>query len=99
MLQAPAVPTGAHLAYWDSGKTRTLVNARGMELGNHWGPVDAHTELPEERLAELFGLHSTYYEPPKAGSKPVQPRQQQQPLAAGPIAVGQGGREAEEAPA
>ena len=49
-LQAPAVPQGPHLAYWDSGKARTLVNARGMELGNHWGPVDALTELPDEQL-------------------------------------------------
>ena len=44
------MPQGPHLAYWDTGKARTLVNARGMELGNHWGPVDALTELPDEQL-------------------------------------------------
>ena len=43
-----------------------LVNARGVELSNHWGPVDAHTELPAERLAEFFGLRASYYEAPTA---------------------------------
>ena len=43
-----------------------LVNARGVELSNHWGPVDAHTELPAERLAEFFGLRASYYKAPPA---------------------------------
>lgn len=30
-MQAPVVPSGPHLAYWDS-KDETLVNARGMQV-------------------------------------------------------------------
>ena len=67
------MPHGAHLAYWDSDKARLLVNARGMELSNHWGPVDAHTELPAERLAEFFGMRASYYEAPKSGAGPAKP--------------------------
>lgn len=60
------IPAGAHLHYWDStDEANALVNARGMELQNHWGPVDAHVTLPPERLSALFGTVATYYSPPK----------------------------------
>lgn len=60
------MPSGQHLAYWDSDKARALVNARGLELSNHWGPVDAHKELSEEVLAQFFGTRASYYQPPSA---------------------------------
>lgn len=64
MLQAPEVPGGSHLTYWDSDKARALVNARGMELSNHWGPVDAHKELSDDVLAQFFGTRASYYVAP-----------------------------------
>lgn len=33
--QAPVVPDGSHLHYWDSDAA-ALVNQRGMEISNHW---------------------------------------------------------------
>ena len=43
MLQAPAIPDGSHLAYWDSGAEGThLAGARGMEVQQHLhSPVTA----------------------------------------------------------
>ncbi|KAK9807595.1 hypothetical protein WJX72_003694 [[Myrmecia] bisecta] len=66
LQQAPEVPAGNHLSYWDSESARALVNARGMELQNHWGPVDAHKELPETQLAQFFGVRASYYTPAAA---------------------------------
>ena len=57
------MPSGSHLAYWDSDKSRALVNARGMEFQNHWGAVDEKAELPEEVLSQFFGLRASYYKP------------------------------------
>ena len=30
------------------------MNRTGLEVSNHWGPVDVHQELPPERIEELF---------------------------------------------
>lgn len=40
------------------------MNMRGMELQNHWGPVNANATLPPERIAQLFGTVASYYAPP-----------------------------------
>ncbi len=53
--RAPRLPAGAYARVWDSGAAPSLlVNASGLEVQNHWGPVDAHAELPAERLEEMF---------------------------------------------
>lgn len=62
-MQAPVIPAGSHLDYWDS-KDEALVNARGMEVYNHWGPVNESVTLPPERMSELFGTMASYYVPP-----------------------------------
>ena len=64
--QAPVVPGGMHLTYWDSEAAQALVNARGMEYYNHWGAVDESVTLPPERIAELFGTRAVYYTPTQA---------------------------------
>ncbi|KAK9789555.1 hypothetical protein WJX73_002923 [Symbiochloris irregularis] len=87
LAQAPAVPSGSHLAYWDSDKARALVNARGMELSNHWGPVDAHKELSDETIASFFSQRASYYVPPsreqaaqaKSGAEPAKSASQMPP--------------------
>ncbi len=61
-VQAPVIPAGSHLDYWDS-KDEALVSARNMEVYNHWGPVDTDARLPPERMSELFGTLATYYQP------------------------------------
>jgi hypothetical protein len=66
-VQAPVIQAGEHLHYWDSvDEANALVNMRGMELQNHWGPVNANATLPPERISQLFGTVATYYTPPKA---------------------------------
>ena len=42
-----------------------------MELQNHWGPVDSHKELPEDQLAQLFGMRSSYYTPTQPSAPTV----------------------------
>ena len=63
LAQAPVIPGGSHLAYWDSDKAGAMVDTRALEISNHWGPVDAQAELPAERLSELFGTVATYVTP------------------------------------
>jgi UV-stimulated scaffold protein A len=55
--RAPVLPAGPYVRVWDSaGSTPMYVSGHGMEVGNHWGPVDVHAELPEARMEELFLL-------------------------------------------
>ncbi|PRW58637.1 UV-stimulated scaffold A-like protein [Chlorella sorokiniana] len=61
--QAPVLPTGPHTLFWDSKSVPTFVSGHGLEVSNHWGPVDVHQELPPERVDELFML-------PMPGSRP-----------------------------
>lgn len=63
LMQAPVIPGGSHLAYWDSDKAGAMVDSRALEISNHWGPVDAQAELPAERLSELFGTVASYVTP------------------------------------
>lgn len=62
--QAPSIPAGTHLAYWDSDKA-SLLNNKGMEVYNHWGAVDEHVQLPEHVISQFFTTRATYYEPGK----------------------------------
>lgn len=62
--QAPALPAGNHLAYWDSDKA-SLLNNKGVEVYNHWGAVDEHVPLPEHVISQFFTTRATYYEPGK----------------------------------
>lgn len=59
--QAPLVPAGVHLDYWDSREASAIPR---MEVYNHWGPVDQDVTLPAERISQLFGTLATYYQPP-----------------------------------
>lgn len=52
--KAPVLPCGAYTQYWDSSSAPTYVSGHGLEVSNHWGPVDVHKELPSERLEEVF---------------------------------------------
>ncbi len=62
------LPSGSHLAFWDKGAPMYVNSARGgMEVQNHWGSVDAHAELPAERIAELFGTGAAYFTSAPAG--------------------------------
>lgn len=72
-----------------------------MEIANHWGPVDAHKELPPERLEELFmymperrqggGLPSAHNLVHDAGAGPsagiTHRHRQQPPPAAAPASL------------
>jgi hypothetical protein len=79
--RAPRLPAGAYARVWDSGTAPPLlVNASGLEVQNHWGPVDAHAELPAKRLEEMF-LVAPAPAPPPPPAAPVDPD------AAGPSAA------------
>jgi hypothetical protein len=58
--RAPVLPAAApFIRVWDSNNTDgsaapQFINSNGLEVANHWGPVDVHTELPSERMEELF---------------------------------------------
>ena len=43
--QAPVVPAGGHLHYWDSGSGSASAANSGMEISNHWGAVDRDTQV------------------------------------------------------
>jgi hypothetical protein len=49
------LPAGAFVRVWDSeSNAPQYVSGHGLEVANHWGPVDAHRQLPAERIDELF---------------------------------------------
>jgi len=60
--RAPVLPAGPFIRVWDSSTGGSggsvpppqFINSNGLEVSNHWGPVDVHTELPSERLDEMF---------------------------------------------
>ncbi|KAG7671703.1 hypothetical protein Ndes2526B_g07408 [Nannochloris sp. 'desiccata'] len=60
--RAPILPAGPFIRVWDSSTNGSggsvpppqFINSDGLEVANHWGPVDVHTELPSERLEEMF---------------------------------------------
>ncbi|EIE18629.1 hypothetical protein COCSUDRAFT_45128 [Coccomyxa subellipsoidea C-169] len=87
--KAPVMPAGQHLHYWDSAdEANALVNMRGMELQNHWGPVNANATLPPERLSALFGTVATYYTPPEPQGKsstPLPPPELKEPALKPPL--------------
>ena len=64
LMQAPALPAGTHLAYWDSDKA-SLLNNKGMEVYNHWGAVDENVQLPEHVISQFFTTRASYYDPTK----------------------------------
>ena len=61
-MQAPMLPGGTHLAYWDSDSA-SLLNNKAMEVYNHWGAVDEHVALPESVVSQFFTTRATYYDP------------------------------------
>ncbi|KAL4423512.1 hypothetical protein ABPG77_003645 [Micractinium sp. CCAP 211/92] len=71
--QAPQLPSGTHTLFWDSKAVPTFVSGHGLEVSNHWGPVDVHKELPQERIDELFMLQM-----PSRQQQTAARRQQQQ---------------------
>lgn len=52
--KAPILPVGAFARVWDSDAPPVYMNNTGMEVSNHWGPVDVHQEMPSYRVDELF---------------------------------------------
>lgn len=69
-MQAPALPAGTHLAYWDSDKA-SLLNNKGMEVYNHWGAVDENVQLPEHVISQFFTTRASYYDPSKVAVLPM----------------------------
>ena len=69
-LQAPMLPGGTHLAYWDSDSA-SLLNNKAMEVYNHWGAVDEHVALPESVVSQFFTTRATYYDPTQVWSGKV----------------------------
>eukprot|EP00890_Picochlorum_soloecismus_P002590 jgi/Picsp_1/3331/NSC_06170-R1_protein len=51
---APVVPFGAYTRVWDSDGPPVYASSHSMEVSNHWGPVDAHQQLPKDRMEDLF---------------------------------------------
>lgn len=43
--QAPVVAAGGHLSYWGSGSGASLAARSGMEISNHWGPVNNDAQV------------------------------------------------------
>ncbi len=43
--QAPVVAAGGHLSYWDSGSGSASAARSGMEISNHWGPVNHDAQV------------------------------------------------------
>jgi hypothetical protein len=53
--KAPVLPAGPYIRVWDTGHdVPQYVSGSGLEVSNHWGPVDVHQQLPAERMEELF---------------------------------------------
>jgi hypothetical protein len=60
--RAPVLPAGPFIRVWDSSTGGSggsvpppqFINSNGLEVSNHWGPVDVHAEMPRERLDEMF---------------------------------------------
>jgi hypothetical protein len=53
--KAPVLPAGPYVRVWDTGHgVPQFVSGSGLEVSNHWGPVDVHQQLPAERMEELF---------------------------------------------
>lgn len=58
VARAPVLPAGPYVRVWDTdGNGPLFMSNHGMELSNHWGPVDVHTQMPKDREEELFLLH------------------------------------------
>lgn len=37
------LPGGLYTHYWDTNGAPVYVSGHGLEVSNHWGPVDVHT--------------------------------------------------------
>ncbi len=56
LAQAPVLPPSAELDWWSAPSANVLVDHRGLEISNHWGPVDRTAERPAHMLQQLLGL-------------------------------------------
>ncbi len=36
------LPGGMYTTFWETNATPYYFNSNGMEIANHWGPVDVH---------------------------------------------------------
>lgn len=61
--QAPVLPWGPHLENWESGH-KLPADPRGLELDNHWGPINPEASVSQEKIQEL-SLRSSHYKPQK----------------------------------
>lgn len=61
--------TTARVYAWMRTGQSAMQGNRGIEIANHWGPVDMDAELSAARRAELFGHVARYYEPPSAATE------------------------------
>lgn len=52
--KAPVLPAGPYTTFWDTDSAPRYVSTHGLEISNHWGPVDVHQELPKERVEEMY---------------------------------------------
>lgn len=61
LKRAPVLPSGSHLRDVAPMPSSVLANYRGLEISNHWGPVDNTAEIPqvcEERHLLTFRRHN-----------------------------------------
>lgn len=49
LRQAPIMPRGSHLQLTRGAASNVLANYRGLDISNHWGPVDNTAEIPQVR--------------------------------------------------
>jgi len=56
---APVVPFGAYTRVWDSDGPPVYASSHSMEVSNHWGPIDAHQQLPKDRMEDFFLVDQT----------------------------------------
>ena len=67
LARAPVVDDPSLQVVFQKESIARPLQRTGMELYNHWGPVDDAAMVPSERMLELSRYRATYYRPRSAG--------------------------------
>ena len=51
---APKLPLGPYAQVWEKDAPPVYAGSHVLDVSNHWGPVDIHQKLPEERMHDFF---------------------------------------------
>lgn len=68
LQKAPVIPWGHYLEHWGE-EHRVQIDSRGLDVDNHWGPVDSEAVFPADRVKE-FSQRTSYYEPQALPNRP-----------------------------